>query len=64
MNEPLDLSVQKCGSASFNSEKPKKNISLKSSKRLLPCKICNKNFDRPSLLKRHSRTHTGNFILN
>ncbi|XP_046865868.1 oocyte zinc finger protein XlCOF8.4-like isoform X2 [Drosophila willistoni] len=26
---------------------------------MLPCNICKKSFDRPSLLKRHTRTHTG-----
>ena len=31
----------------------------KSAKRNLPCSFCNKFFDRPSLLKRHIRTHTG-----
>ena len=28
-------------------------------KTMLPCHICGKAFDRPSLLKRHHRTHTG-----
>ena len=37
-------------------DKPKPNISCK---KRLPCDTCGKKFDRPSLLERHARVHTG-----
>lgn len=53
-NAPLDLSRH---GAAWKTDV----ISSFKFQRRLPCQTCGKSFDRPSLLKRHLRTHTGKF---
>ncbi|PNF40997.1 hypothetical protein B7P43_G08841 [Cryptotermes secundus] len=62
-DSPLDLSKSLMGNSKpqlfvMSTDGTSNRVRL-SQKSLLPCEVCGKVFDRPSLLKRHMRTHTG-----
>ena len=55
--EIIDIDNIEIENTRFGKQKTKLNYEYK--KRKLPCSFCPKYFDRPSLLTRHIRTHTG-----
>lgn len=59
-NYPLDLSLRSSNLTKIPEIIPDKTRKKSNHRRVnLRCNQCNKIFDRPSLLMRHTRTHTG-----